>query len=172
VPPSRTSTKGRIELHWHPPLRVREARDGPLMYTVGELTQLPDGPGLYVFAHRRGSRIRPLYIGIATRSVRNRIKQQLNSVRLMKGIQDAVRGGRVLLVAELAGRRNPRRVLPSLEHAMIRYALAEGHEILNKSGTRIRAYDLRHRGNRESHSWMPLRMEAEQLKRRRPRATA
>ena len=156
-----------IALQWHAPLQLKDGGARGFIYYVDPL-DIPEVPGIYVFGKLRGETLQPIYIGVATKSLRKRIKQQFNNLRLMNGIKAARGGKRVLMIAELRGSRRPQRVLATLEVAIIRYALAEGYPIVNKSGTKIRAYSLSHLGNRLSRSWMPRQMEAEKLKPRAP----
>jgi hypothetical protein len=50
------------------------------------------------------------------------------------------------------------KVLNAVEHSLIEYALAEGHEILNIQGTKRREHQITSSGSRESRSWFPKQM--------------
>lgn len=86
--------------------------------------------------------------------------QQFNNARLMNGIKRAPAGYRVVLIGELVTKpgQQAERALDIIEAALIRYALAEGLELLNKQGTRIYRHTLKSRGDRESTSWLSKNM--------------
>ena len=90
-----------------------------------------------------------------------RVEQQLNNVRLMKGLESYPSGTRILLYGELLLKRGQRlsRVLDVVEAALIEYALAEDHILLNKQGTKTPTHTLSFRGNHASRQVAPLRMK-------------
>jgi hypothetical protein len=129
-----------LNLEWGKPL--------PLVMSASDLywadaEQIPHAPGVYVFFRRFGSSEEALYVGKAT-NLRSRIKQQLNAHRLMKGIETAAMGSRYIVIGEL--KRRPGQQVPKclalVEHALIRYFLAHGDELLNIHGSRIRKHSL------------------------------
>jgi hypothetical protein len=146
-----------IRLRWHEPLYLEQ--EGALIYHIDEddWDYIPDKPGVYIFARMHGQAIAPLYIGKAT-SLSERICQQLNNnVRLMRGLQDAPSGYRVLLLGELLPRPGQRiaSILGLAEASLIRSALVEGFELLNIQGTRTPVHTLTSSGNREARDWLP-----------------
>jgi hypothetical protein len=148
-----------IRVVWQQPLRLVDGSKQSLIYAVSDPSAVPDRPGIYVFGRRHGETVSPLYIGKAEKLAR-RVEQQLNNVRLMKGIENAPTGERILLIGELSlrpGQRIPR-VLEVVETALIEYALTNEHEILNKQGTRTPFHTLTFEGNRASRQVAPLRM--------------
>jgi hypothetical protein len=99
----------------------------------------------------------PLYIGRAT-NLSERIWPHLNNnVRLMRGLEDAQSGYRVLLVGELLTRPGQRisSVLRLAEAALIRAAWVQGLELLHIQGTRTPVHTLTSSGNRNARSWLP-----------------
>ena len=160
-----------IRLHWQPPLPLVRVRVRVPRYECDYLDEVPDQPGIYVFGRIRGSIVEPLYIGLA-KNLSRRVRQHLRSnASLMAHLYAATAGRRVLLVGELVSGhgKSTHRVLRSIERAMIRYAMGQGCDILNKHGARRPAYQLRHEGNRKATAWMPRRIDAEQLKAHRGR---
>ena len=148
-----------IRVVWQQPIPLVDGSKQSLIYVPRDPASIPDRPGVYIFGRRFGDTVTPLYIGKAENLAR-RIEQQLNNVRLMKGIENAPTGERILLVGELSlrpGQRVPR-VLEVLENALIEFALTNEHEILNKQGTRTPFHTLTFEGNRASRQVAPLRM--------------
>jgi hypothetical protein len=150
-----------IQLRWLEPLELIDGTREGLIYNVAEKDwdHIPDAPGAYVFARAHGDSITPLYIGRAT-SLADRVWQHLNNnLRLMRGLEDAAAGYRILLLAPLIPRPGQRisRVLQLVESALIRSALVEGYELLNVQGTRTRVHTITFSGNREARSWLPSR---------------
>jgi hypothetical protein len=79
-----------------------------------------------------------LYVGKAT-SLRSRIKQQLNNLRLMQAIDDAAIGPRMLIYGTLNCRPGQRvgTVLNIFETALIGHLTDNGHQLSNKLGTKL-----------------------------------
>jgi hypothetical protein len=150
-----------IKLRWHKPLLLRACAD---RYECDDLHTVPAVPGIYVFGRKRGDVLEPLYIGLA-KSLRLRTAQHFHNVRLMEGLRTARAGRRLLMIGELISKHpgNTGQVLRSIERAMIRHALEEGWEILNKHGTARKAYVLHHTGSRAARAWLPRQIEADQL---------
>ena len=131
-----------IIAQWHKPLSLRDGWRDSLIYAC-DLGRVPEEPGIYVFARRFGDTICPLYIGKSV-NLRARVKSELNTVRLMKGIQDSSIGKRVLFFCTMRLRpgQNLDNVLHVVECACIDHALSEGHELLNKQGTKTPTHSI------------------------------
>ena len=85
----------RLKVVWQRPVSLRSgAREG-LIYTL-DLDALPRAPGIYIFARRWGKSYEALYVGKSLR-LRGRIKSHLNNLRLMRHLQDAKSGRRVVI---------------------------------------------------------------------------
>jgi hypothetical protein len=146
-----------IQLHWHRPFELKDGRKFRLIYDIERHDDIPDGPGIYVFARRFDDMLAPLYIGKA-QNLRRRIGQQLESnVRLMQGIVDAPMGKRLVLVGSFEGRpgQSESKALGLIEAAMISTALVEGFELLNIQGTNTLVHEIHSSGNRDARSWLP-----------------
>ena len=129
-----------LNLEWGKPLPLKHASDG--LYQVN-LEEIPRSPGIYVFYRSFGDSARALYVGKAG-DLRSRVKQQLNAHRLMTGIANAAIGSRFIAFGELK-RKPGQQIAPCLalmEHALIRYYLAQKHELLNIHGSRVRKHSL------------------------------
>jgi hypothetical protein len=148
-----------IRIVWQQPIPLVDGSKQSLIYVPRDTAAIPGRPGVYIFGRRYGDTVSPLYIGKAE-NLAKRIEQQMNNVRLMKGIENAPTGERILLLGELSlrpGQRVPR-VLEVVENALIEFALTNEHEILNKQGTRTPFHTLTFEGNRSSRQVAPLRM--------------
>ncbi len=143
-----------LNLEWHQPFELLDgSRDG-LIYRIDEFEHIPAAPGVYVFARNHGDVIAPLYIGRAL-DLSVRIGQQLNNLRLMRGLFRAPSGHRLLCIGELETRPGQQldRALPVVESALINAALAEGYELLNIQGTNSLVHTIVSHGNREATCW-------------------
>jgi len=152
----------RIELKWEKPLRLKDGSSMNLVYRCVGLDRIPSKPGIYVFSRRYGKHVAPLYIGQALK-LSARIEQQLNNVHLMMGLKHAQSGRRILLVAKLILHRGQRKkkVLEIVESALIKHALAEGHDLLNHQGTKTKVHTIKSKGNNSSRQIAPLTMLVE-----------
>ncbi len=139
-----------LQVRWHAPFLLRPATaQEPLLYACDTFDSIPDVPGVYLFARRHGEHLEPIYIGRATR-IQKRIEQHLKSVPLMKAVQQASSGERLVLAGEWLPKRGQqeRRALPLIESALIKFALAEGYSIVNDKGTKTPVHTISMSGNR------------------------
>jgi hypothetical protein len=151
-----------IHAKWNQPVVLTLGGAGAI-YSCPDIGNVPDTAGVYVFYRQFGDNVIPLYIGMAA-NIRGRLEQYLNSVRLMVAIVNALAGGRYFMCCEVEFRRGQdrRKVLKTLESALIAHALAEGHELLNKQGIKRPNHTIQFTGNRASESLAPrfMRMRA------------
>ena len=107
------------------------------------LGKLPDEPGLYVFGRRFGNSFEALYVGKA-KTIRRRVRNQLNNSRLMQHVMTARRGKRILLVGRYVSKpgQDETKSLLLLDQALIRHFVSEGDDLVNKHGTRIRQHEI------------------------------
>lgn len=84
-----------------------------------------------------------MYVGKAN-GIRGRVKNQLNNLRLMQHLKNAKAGKRIVLAGRIVTKPGQQldRSLPLIERALIRYFLSEGHDLVNKQGTRLRRHEL------------------------------
>lgn len=131
-----------IYVEWHDALPLRDGSKEGLIYTC-DLDEIPEDPGVYVFARKHGEHTCPLYIG-QSHVLRRRIDSDLDRVRLMRGVEEASSGSRLLLFCTLNLRPGQQvdKVLDIVEYACISHALSEGHELLNKQGTSTRTHSI------------------------------
>lgn len=74
--------------------------------------------------------------------MRVRVKQQFNNLKLMRAIEHAQIGRRVLLLGAVLTKPGQQldRVLNVIENGLIEYFVAHEYELINKRGTKL-AYD-------------------------------
>jgi hypothetical protein len=140
-----------LDIFWHRPVELTDGSDDNLILTC-DFDKIPQAPGVYTFARKWGDQIEPLYIGQAS-DLRGRIWQHCNNnVRLMRQIENAQRGLKVVLAAEWRAKpgQQQRRSLNAIEAALIKYALAEGHDLFNVQGTKRPVHTINSAGNRDA----------------------
>lgn len=133
-----------INLEWYRPIDLSDGREQKLIYNVN-LDKVPTIPGIYVFGRCHGKSFEALYVGKAT-NIRSRVKQQIErNLRLMRHIEYARTGNLFLLIGEINTKPGQKleKVLAITERIFIRHFLAEGNDLVNTKGTRIR----RHKDN-------------------------
>ena len=132
----------KLHLEWTRPIPLRDATRENLIYAV-DLEKLPKVPGVYVFGRRFGSAFEALYVGKAN-DIRGRVKGQLNNLRLMQHLKNAKSGKRIVLTGRFIPKpgQNKSKCVALIERALIRYFLSEGHDLVNKQGTRLRRHEV------------------------------
>lgn len=155
----------KIHLKWEKPVRLRDGAKQYMIYYSTKLDRLPNAPGIYVFARQFANAMIPLYVGKAGR-LKNRVEQQLGHLKLMKKIESSPNGRRFLLVARvdfLPGQQE-RKVLTIVERALIKHALAQGHQLLNHQETKTKVHAIRSTGNKSFKSFANALMLVERGK--------
>jgi hypothetical protein len=149
----------KIDLKWDKPIRLRDGSRANLIYFCVGLERVANKAGVYIFARRFGKSVAPLYVGQALR-LRNRIEQQFNNAHLMMGLKQARAGRRILLIARLIAHpgQQKKKVLGIVESALIKRALADGHDLLNQQGTKTKVHAIKSKGNSSSRQVVPLTM--------------
>ena len=139
----------KIHLKWEKPLRLKDGARQHFIYSCARLNRIPKRPGIYVFARQFDHRYFPLYIGQAQR-LQSRITGQLNNLRLMTQLKQAPNGRRFVLIARLVLQRGQQeaKVLKIVESALIKRALAEGHDLFNQQGVKAKVHTISSQGNR------------------------
>lgn len=136
-----------LRIQWLRPQPLINGSRTSLIYTMA-LDELPEKCGIYIFGRRWGrKKFKALYVGKAN-NIRNRVKGQLNNLRLMQHVKSATAGKRLVMAGTFATRsdRRKEKCLPLLERAFIRHFLSEGHDLVNKQGTRIRRHKVESNG--------------------------
>jgi len=84
-----------------------------------------------------------LYVGKA-RNIRQRVKGQLNNLKLMQHLKGAKTGKRVVFAGSVVARPGQQmdRIFSIAERALIRHFLSEGDDLVNISGTTLRQHEV------------------------------
>jgi hypothetical protein len=137
-----------LEVNWLAPLPLSDGSDERLIYKC-DLEDLPTEAGIYIFGRRHGRTIEALYVGRAN-SIRARIKSQFKNLPLMKHIENARTGTRIILIGIFIAKRGQQRAkcLPLIERSLIRYFLSETHDLVNVQGARLRHHEIEASGAR------------------------
>lgn len=136
----------KLHVEWDTELKLTHRYQGAPSYWC-DLDDIPDRPGIYIFARRFGDGLEALYIGKAN-ALRGRIKNQFNNLKLMHHVETAKSGQRVLLIGEFVPKKGQQlvRCLSIFEKAIIRHYLYERHDIVNIKGTKISRHELSNGG--------------------------
>jgi hypothetical protein len=132
----------KLRLEWTRQISLRSAAQQNLIYSVDQ-DKLPSIAGVYVFGRRYSDGFEALYVGKAN-DIRGRLRDQFKNLPLMMHIKNAKSGKRVLLTAYFKAKPGQKlaKCLTLIERALIRYFLSEGHDLVNKQGTRIRRHEI------------------------------
>lgn len=151
----------RIDVERQQPIPLIDGREHYLTYACEDASCLPSEPGIYAFGRSFGKRFHTLYIGQAA-SLSRRIPQQLNHAKLMNALKQAAIGRRQLLIGVLRLRPGQQldKCLNVVERALIEHALAEGHELFNKHGTRTKVHEIASTGARLARCVAPAMLKA------------
>lgn len=142
----------KLHLEWMSPISLKDGSKENLIYTC-EYGGLPDLPGIYIFGRRHGASFEALYVGKGI-SLNSRVRQQFNNVKLMKHIQNALNGERILLLGlfkSLSGQQDDN-CLPIIERALIRHFLERDDDIVNVHGTRLKTHEIISEGAAGKHA--------------------
>lgn len=132
----------KLHVDWSRPVRLKDGSKANLIYVV-ELGRLPAASGIYILGRRWGSDWEALYVGKAN-NIRSRVKSQLNNLHLMQHLKNAKAGKRIVLTGRVITKPGQRleKSLLLVERGLIRYFLSEGHDLVNKQGTRLRHHEV------------------------------
>ena len=136
----------KLNLDWGRPILLKDGSRENLIYTV-DLKKLPQTSGVYVLGRRFGPNFEALYVGQAL-EIRGRIRGQLKNLPLMLHLKNAKTGHRFVMAGRFVARpaQKPKKCLSLIERSLIRYFLAEGHDLVNKQGTRLRRHEISSKG--------------------------
>jgi hypothetical protein len=133
----------KLYLKWENPIPLNDGSAQNLIYIV-DRERLPDVPGVYVFGRRRrNGGFEALYVGKAN-NMRSRVWGHRNNLPLMMHLKKAKQGKLVVRIGVFKARprQTPIKCIPIIERALIRYFLSEGHDLVNKVGTRLRRHEI------------------------------
>lgn len=132
----------KLKIIWGKPVSLERASNKGLIYSIN-VEKIPDVAGINIFARHWGKSYEALYVGKST-NLRGRVHGHLNNLKLMKYLENAKTGKRVVIIGQtstLPGQKL-KNVLHTLERAFIRHFLAEGHDLVNQQGIRIRRHEI------------------------------
>jgi hypothetical protein len=132
----------KLRLAWMKRLPLSGASSQNLIYTC-DIEKIPDKPGVYVFGRMHGRKFEALYVGKGN-SVRSRVKTQFKNLPLMKHVEKAMNGRRVLWVGQFMPAQGQQigNCLPLIERTIIRHFLSEGHNLSNLRGTILKRHEI------------------------------
>jgi hypothetical protein len=154
----------KLKISWNKSIPLQRAtKEEGLIYSFN-LEKIPEVPGIYIFARCWGRSYEALYVGKSTK-LRGRVRGHLNNLRLMKYLENAKIGKRVLITGEakISPGQKLKNVLKTLERTFIRHFLAEGHDLVNELGVRIRRHEIISEGH-ISKAFIPSLMYLEKGK--------
>jgi hypothetical protein len=139
-----------LRLEWMRPLTLADATKQNMIYSF-DFKKLPNKAGVYVFGRKFGSQFEALYVGKAG-NLQGRTKGQLNNLKLMQHVKHAKNGKRLLLVGRFIPKpgQQENKCLGILERALIRYFLAEGHDLVNIQGTQLKRHEIHSAGGKKN----------------------
>jgi hypothetical protein len=143
----------QIGIEWLPEFPLERTR---LKHTVcynlapEDYDQLPEGPGIYVFAREGRSRNEALYVGKAE-ILKRRIRRQLNNLTLMNHVAESGRGRKFIVCGQFT-RTNELHLAKRLdiaERAFIRHFLEEDHDLVNEMARKLVSHTIELSGRRQ-----------------------
>lgn len=132
-----------LTIEWNNPIKLQKSGN---YYSVN-IDSLPTQDGVYIFGRKFANNFEALYVGKGS-NIRSRVKGQFNNLQLMTYIKDSKSGKRVLIVGILHTKPGQKieKCLRLVERGLIRHFLSEGHDLVNKQGTRIRRHEIKSTG--------------------------
>ena len=132
----------KLNIDWNKPIPLEKVTNGDFIYSL-KLEKIPEDAGIYIFARQWGKSYEALYVG-KSENLRRRVHGHLNNLKLMKYLEKARTGKRVIITGNampLSGQKI-KNVLSALERAFIRHFLSKGHDLINNQGVRIRRHEI------------------------------
>lgn len=135
-----------LQIEWGRQVQLTDASKDNMIYGL-DLAKVTTSAGVYIFGRRWGKQFEALYVGKA-RNIRSRVKNHLNNLRVMQHLRNAKTGNRIVLAGQLVTKPGQRKskCLGLAERALIRYYLSDGHDLVNKQGTRMRRHEIQSSG--------------------------
>ncbi len=132
-----------LSIDWYRPILLYRNKREKFGYTM-DLDKIPEEcAGIYIFARKHGTSYEALYVGKSV-DVYGRVKGHFNNLNIMRHLENAKNGQRVLIVGEAITKRgqNLEKALRTIERGMIRHFLSEGHDLANKQGTKLKRHEI------------------------------
>ncbi|MFP3743555.1 GIY-YIG nuclease family protein [Achromobacter sp. SIMBA_011] len=141
-------------LFWHEPQFLRSYPYVP------DLDVVPKKGGVYIYYRVYGGLSDVFYVGRAL-NLRQRIKGQMNNLKLMNGIKAAAKGKRYLAYAEIVLRPGQTKsaAVNAAEKLLIRHFVDDGHNLMNIQGVKIKLQTLENQRPTALKSVVPIRTQ-------------
>lgn len=136
----------KLNIKWNKPIALVKEKNNGLIYSL-KLDKVPDAPGIYIFGRLYGTTYEALYVG-KSGNLRKRIKEHLNNLKLMKHLEKAKSGERIMITGQavtLPGQKLED-VIRILERAFISHFLEKGHDLVNVNGVAIKHHEINSEG--------------------------
>lgn len=148
-----------LEIQWNAPLSLVNGDNDNLIYSIPDINEWDGYPGIYMFCRMYAGSIVPLYIG-RSKNIGKRVKQHLNTTKMMKAIQKAPNGEKVLVAGEFISKSGQSidSSLKLIERVLIDHALAEGYELINKAGTKNPIHTINFNGFKAAKDFTGAKM--------------
>jgi hypothetical protein len=146
-----------INATWSKPKKLENGKKHNLIYFVNS-DKIPEVPRCYKFYTNFGGSISIHYIGRGN-NLKSRVETQLNNARLMIGIKNSMIGKKYIMYCTIeGGNKTQIDKSVSLEKQMIKFATLEGHELINKIGTKLKFDTVNFTGNASSRKVFKSKM--------------
>lgn len=144
----------KIDVEWSEPDILKDGSANSLIYEIDGLDEWEEFPGVYMFCRKHGGSLIPLYIGRST-NVPRRIRQHLNTTKMMIAIKQSKAGEKILVVGEISakGGQKIEALTKIVESSLIDNALTEGYELINKAGTKPKVHTIDFRGYQKAKTF-------------------
>ena len=148
-----------IETNWSKPFILLDGASSNMVYALPENSEIPSTAGIYIFYRKHGGTISAVYIGKAD-NIAQRVKQQLNNVKLMMAIRNSGTGEKCLIYGKLKTKQGQRvkKIIKLLERKFIAFAKLNGHGLVNIHGTKPRFHEIRNSGNLDIRKILSFKM--------------
>lgn len=133
----------KLYLEWRSPMTLKDGSAENLIYTF-DRDRLPKVPGVYIFGRvQKNGGFEALYVGKAD-NLQGRVWGQRKNLPLMMHLKNTAKGERRVRVGVFKARpgQSSTKCLRIIERALIRYFLSEGHDLVNKAGTRLQRHEI------------------------------
>lgn len=150
----------KLNIKWNKPITLVKEKNNGLIYSLN-LDKIPDVPGIYIFGRLHGATYEALYVG-KSGNLRKRMKQHLNNLKLMKHLEKAKTGERIIITGQavpLPGQQL-NKIIRILERAFISHFLEKGDDLINIKGITIRRHEINSEGPFKK-TFIPPRMYLE-----------
>jgi hypothetical protein len=149
----------KIELNWSNPFILRDGSSSNMIYDLPTKSEIPNATGIYIFYRKHGDSISAVYIGKADK-IDQRVKQQLNNVKLMMAIKNSGAGNKFLIYGKLKTKQGqkPNKIIKLLEKKFIAFATLNGHELVNIQGTKSKYDEIRNSGSLDIRKILSFKM--------------